>query len=89
MDRWPARSAEVASSMKPGDMVQLRDWFPKETPLFSTWGNKEGGDKLVGSLRPYEVGVVLESSALPGGNGVRIIAAGKIGWINMYLLEHL
>jgi hypothetical protein len=72
--------------MKPGDIVKLLHVFRAPIPLYSTWGNKEGGDKTNGNIHPHEIGVVLETTAPRGGNGARIIVSGKIGWVNLNFL---
>ena len=74
--------------MKPGDLVRTKASF-SSTPIFSTWGNKAGGDKPIGTIQPGEIGVVLETMEPQGGNGARImVSGGKIGWINIIFLEN-
>ena len=72
--------------MKPGDLVKLESVFSGSLPIFSTWGNKESGDELIGTIQPSEIGVLLETTEPRGGNGARIIVSGKIGWINLNFL---
>ena len=73
--------------MKPGDLVRTKAFF-SSTPIFSTWGNKAGGDKPIGTIQPGDIGIVLETNQSQGGNGARIMIAGKIGWINIIFLEN-
>jgi len=65
-----------------GDLVRMKKVY-SSTPIFSTWGNKAGGDKPIGTIQPGEIGVVLETMEPQGGNGARIMVAGKIGWVNI------
>ena len=74
--------------MKPGDIVKLMSVFRAPIPLYSTWGNKESGDELIGTIQPHEIGVVLETTEPRGGNGARIMVSGRIGWINLNFLEN-
>jgi hypothetical protein len=76
--------------MKPGDIVKLESVFNAPIPLYSTWGNKEGGgDKTNGNIHPHEIGVVLETTEPRGGNGARImVSGGRIGWVNLNFLEN-
>jgi len=75
--------------MRVGDLVKLVSVFSAPIPLYSTWGNKEGGfDKPNGIIHPHEIGVVLETTEPRGGNGARIMVSGKIGWINLNFLEN-
>ena len=74
--------------MKPGDLVKLESVFKDSLPIFSTWGNKESGDELIGIIHPHEIGVVLETTEPQGGNGARIMVSGKIGWVNLNFLEN-
>jgi len=73
--------------MKPGDLVRMKKSF-SSTPIFSTWGNKEGGDKPIGTIQPGEIGIVLETTQPRGGNGARIMVTGRIGWVNLIFLEN-
>ena len=74
--------------MIPGDLVRMKKSF-SSTPIFSTWGNKAGGDKPIGTIQPGEIGVVLETTQPQGGNGARImVTGGKIGWVNLNFLEN-
>ena len=74
--------------MKPGDLVRMKKSF-SSTPIFSTWGNKAGGDKPIGTIQPGEIGIVLETTQPRGGNGARImVTGGKIGWVNLNFLEN-
>lgn len=72
--------------MKPGDLVRTKASF-SSTPIFSTWGNKAGGDKPIGTIQPGEIGVVLETMEPQGGNGARIIVSWRSGWVNLNFLE--
>jgi hypothetical protein len=75
--------------VKPGELVKLESVFRAPIPLYSTWGNKEGGgDKTNGNIHPHEIGVVLETTEPRGGNGARIMVSGKIGWVNLNFLEN-
>ena len=74
--------------MKPGDLVRMKKVY-SSTPIFSTWGNKAGGDKPIGTIQPGEIGIVLETTQPRGGNGARImVTGGKIGWVNLNFLEN-
>ena len=73
--------------MKPGDLVRMKKSF-SSTPIFSTWGNKAGGDKPIGTIQPGDIGIVLETNQSQSGNGARIMVAGKIGWVNIIFLEN-
>jgi hypothetical protein len=71
-----------------GDLVRMKKVY-SSTPIFSTWGNKEGGDKPIGTIQPGEIGVILETTEPQGGNGTRILVSGvKIGWVNIIFLEN-
>lgn len=74
--------------MKVGDLVRMKKSF-SSTPIFSTWGNKAGGDKPIGTIQPGEIGIVLETNQSQGGNGARIIVSWKSGWVNLNFLEVL
>jgi hypothetical protein len=76
--------------MRIGDLVKLESVFSAPIPLYSTWGNKEGGgDKTNGIIHPHEIGVVLETTEPRGGNGARImVSGGRIGWVNLNFLEN-
>jgi hypothetical protein len=74
--------------MKVGDLVRTKASF-SSTPIFSTWGNKAGGDKPIGTIQPGEIGIVLETNQSQGGNGARIIVSWKSGWVNLNFLEVL
>jgi len=69
-----------------GDLVRLKKSF-SSTPIFSTWGNKAGGDKPIGTIHPGEIGIVLETMEPQGGNGARIIISWRSGWVNLIFLE--
>jgi hypothetical protein len=73
--------------VKVGDLVRTKAFF-SSTPIFSTWGNKAGGDKPIGTIQPGDIGIVLETNQSQGGNGARIMVAEKIGWINIIFLEN-
>ena len=75
--------------MRIGSLVHLETVFKDSMPLYSTWGNKEGGgDKPIGKIHPAEIGIVLETTEHRGGNGVKLLIGGdKVGWVNMYFLE--
>ena len=71
-----------------GDMVRVKKVY-SSTPIFSTWGNKAGGDKPIGTIQPGDIGIVLETNQSQGGNGARImVSGGKIGWVNLIFLEN-
>ena len=75
--------------MRIGDIVKLGIVFSAPIPLYSTWGNKEGGDKTNGNIHPNEIGIVLETTEPRGGNGARImVSGGRIGWVNLNFLEN-
>ena len=65
-----------------GDLVKLESVFKDGVPMYSTWGNKEDGDEHAGIFRPSEIGIVFETTIHRGGNGVRVIVSGRIGWVN-------
>ena len=76
--------------MIPGDLVKPgKKWESLgEIPMFSSWGNKVGGDMFIGNFHLHEIGMVLESTETQGGNGVRLLIGGnKIGWVHVNFLE--
>ena len=75
-----------------GDLVEISN-TDEGILMHHRWGDKNlGHPSAFSRFLPGELGVVLESLVDQGGNGCRIVVAGKkmrVGWVNVKFLRTL
>ena len=75
------RMIRTGDLVVPDDILQGLDVYPH-------WGSKERGmPKSSGYWKGGEVGVILESLEVQGGNGCKVLCGGVSGWVYLCYLK--
>ena len=76
--------------MKVGDLVtpDPRGCTDRGLHVYPFWGSKDTGIPVpVGSWKLGEVGVLLESLEVQGGNGCKVLCGSVSGWVYLCYLK--